>query len=356
MTLIKRKKIIKNTRICNFCKIEKDISNFRIDRKKSYCKKCNICDLNDHQKKVISRRKENSTLGTENIINKILELYNKNFNELEIAKQLNVNYNQIYTFCRELNLSIRIFEPTEEEILEKIKTLFYDGYGRRYITKELCISHPFVKLAYEKLKLPTKNNRPLKKIPDEKVCTICNILKPILDFRQMINNKDIGRDFYHMSYCNRCDKNSRREFKPINFNKFKDDVRKVIHDILINRRNISEDNIIFKNLQYSKEDLRTHVESLFSHSDNLDKNGNIWMSWANHGVYRKDTWKDDDSLTWTWHLDHKTPHSEFDYNFAEDQAFKNCWALSNLRPYSAKQNVLDGVRRTRHKQLTNENS
>lgn len=30
----------------------------------------------------------------------------------------------------------------------------------------------------------------------------------------------------------------------------------------------------------------------------------------------------------------------------EDENFKKCWALSNLRPLSAKQNVLDGNRPT----------
>lgn len=28
----------------------------------------------------------------------------------------------------------------------------------------------------------------------------------------------------------------------------------------------------------------------------------------------------------------------------EDEEFKKCWALSNLRPYSAKQNIIDGAR------------
>jgi hypothetical protein len=28
-----------------------------------------------------------------------------------------------------------------------------------------------------------------------------------------------------------------------------------------------------------------------------------------------------------------------------DEEFKKCWALSNLRPLSAKQNILDGNRR-----------
>lgn len=32
-----------------------------------------------------------------------------------------------------------------------------------------------------------------------------------------------------------------------------------------------------------------------------------------------------------------------------EENFKKCWALSNLRPYSAKQNLLDGANRKRHK-------
>lgn len=28
----------------------------------------------------------------------------------------------------------------------------------------------------------------------------------------------------------------------------------------------------------------------------------------------------------------------------EDDNFKRCWALENLRPYSAKQNIIDGAR------------
>jgi len=32
----------------------------------------------------------------------------------------------------------------------------------------------------------------------------------------------------------------------------------------------------------------------------------------------------------------------------ENEAFKECWALTNLRPYSAKQNIIDGSTRIRH--------
>jgi hypothetical protein len=48
---------------------------------------------------------------------------------------------------------------------------------------------------------------------------------------------------------------------------------------------------------------------------------------------------------WTWNIDHITTHSNFPYISMADQEFKACWALTNLRPYSAKQNIIDGCRR-----------
>ncbi len=90
----------------------------------------------------------------------------------------------------------------------------------------------------------------------------------------------------------------------------------------------------FKYLGYSLSDLKTHIESLFED----------WMSWDNYGKYELNSWNDDDKTTWKWNLDHIIPHSTFNYISMEDEAFKQCWALDNLRPYSAKQNVLDGCR------------
>jgi hypothetical protein len=57
------------------------------------------------------------------------------------------------------------------------------------------------------------------------------------------------------------------------------------------------------------------------------------------------TWNDNDLTTWTWQIDHVIPHSKFNYISMEDREFQDCWVLNNLRPYSAKQNILDGNRR-----------
>ena len=72
------------------------------------------------------------------------------------------------------------------------------------------------------------------------------------------------------------------------------------------------------------------------------------MNWNNRGIYKVNTWQDNDVSTWKWNIDHIIPQSCLPYTSMEDDNFKKCWALENLRPYSAKLNVLDGVLRARH--------
>jgi hypothetical protein len=91
-------------------------------------------------------------------------------------------------------------------------------------------------------------------------------------------------------------------------------------------------------LPYPISELRTHIEKQFE----------PWMTWNNYGKYDPKTWNDNDSSTWTWQLDHIIPHSKFNYTSLTDDSYKQAWALSNLRPYSAKLNWYDGIMRTRH--------
>jgi hypothetical protein len=92
-------------------------------------------------------------------------------------------------------------------------------------------------------------------------------------------------------------------------------------------------------LPYTIEQLKTHLESMFE----------PWMTWQNHGTYRRESWNDADQSTWAWQIDHITPQSETPYTSMSDANFKKAWDLKNLRPLSAISNQLDGARRTRHK-------
>jgi hypothetical protein len=62
-------------------------------------------------------------------------------------------------------------------------------------------------------------------------------------------------------------------------------------------------------LPYAIDELKAHLESLWEPG----------MNWDNH---TKDG----------WHIDHVRPVSSFSFNSPEDQGFKDCWALSNLMP------------------------
>jgi len=94
-----------------------------------------------------------------------------------------------------------------------------------------------------------------------------------------------------------------------------------------------------KYLPFTFLELKQHLENQFD----------IWMTWKNRGKYNPKTWKNDDISTWKWQIDHIIPKSEFPYTSMEDENFRKCWALENLRPYSAKQNIIDGATRIRHK-------
>jgi hypothetical protein len=91
-------------------------------------------------------------------------------------------------------------------------------------------------------------------------------------------------------------------------------------------------------LPYTIVQLKAHLESRFE----------PWMTWDNYGKYVFTTWNDHDPATWTWQLDHITPQAELPYTSLTDVNFQKCWSLNNLRPYSAKQNVLDGTSGIRH--------
>jgi len=106
----------------------------------------------------------------------------------------------------------------------------------------------------------------------------------------------------------------------------------------LKKKNKSKDNLSFtKFVNYSIKELKHHLESLFE----------PWMNWDNWGNYRVDSWNDNDQTTWKWQIDHIIPQYKLPYTSMEDQNFKICWSLENLRPYSAKQNLLDGSTKVR---------
>jgi len=103
-------------------------------------------------------------------------------------------------------------------------------------------------------------------------------------------------------------------------------------------------------VDWNMEEFWIHFDVLFSHPDNLTPDGKIWMTRYNQGKYNANTWDDNDPTTWVWNTDHIIPQSFFKFSKDNSEEFireqmRKCWALSNLRPLSAKQNMIDGNRR-----------
>jgi len=109
-------------------------------------------------------------------------------------------------------------------------------------------------------------------------------------------------------------------------------ISSAILQILKNNNSSKKGKSCLKYLPFTIEELKNHLESHFD----------IWMTWENHGVYRINTWDDNDPSTWVWHIDHIIPCDALPYTSMEDENFKKCWALSNLRPLSAKENIKKG--------------
>jgi hypothetical protein len=70
----------------------------------------------------------------------------------------------------------------------------------------------------------------------------------------------------------------------------------------------------FDYLPYTVDELKIHLERLFTPG----------MDWGNYGK---------------WHIDHKIADCKFDYKSMTDEEFQKCWALNNLQPLWAEENL-----------------
>lgn len=157
----------------------------------------------------------------------------------------------------------------------------------------------------------------------------------------LLNNKEKRKNYEKKYYLNnilkfkknsktlkykdskRIYKKNRRHNDPIF--KLRDSISNTILKALKKRKSNKVGKSILNYLEYTIQDLKTHLENQFD-----DK-----MFWHNHGIY--------------WHIDHIIPQSNLPYISIEDDNFKKCWSLKNLRPLEAKLNMSDGGSRIRHK-------
>lgn len=94
-------------------------------------------------------------------------------------------------------------------------------------------------------------------------------------------------------------------------NKINYDLFKAINSAF---KGILNKSIYFDYLDYTIQELKEHLESQFTPE----------MSWDNYGSY--------------WEIDHIIPINTFCLKSFEDEDFRVCWSLSNLRPLSKTEN------------------
>lgn len=235
-----------------------------------------------------------------------------------------------------------------EQQLQQIFNLFKQDFGSRKIAKIINCNRSTIIRAYKQLNLNSIN----KKTPRftyktiEKCCKICNTIKSIDQFRKRFRNKRVSFE----SYCLNCEKQANKErlklrakiLRKIDPNFYiRRSISFFIWKVLKSSSNSKNNKSCLTYINYTIEELKEHLENQFE----------SWMTWKNYGAYRKDTWNDIDPSTWTWQIDHIIPQSTLPYSSMEDENFKKCWSLENLKPLSAKQNLLDGVTRIRHKKV-----
>jgi hypothetical protein len=89
--------------------------------------------------------------------------------------------------------------------------------------------------------------------------------------------------------------------------------RTAIYQVL-KESNVDKNKHYFDILQYTPEELITHLESQFKDT----------MSWDNYGE---------------WHVDHKLPITHFNIVEMGDDEFMKCWSLGNLQPMWGIENI-----------------
>ena len=92
--------------------------------------------------------------------------------------------------------------------------------------------------------------------------------------------------------------------------------RTAIYQVL-KESNVEKNKHYFDILQYSPEELISHLESQFTDT----------MNWDNYGE---------------WHVDHKLPITSFNIQEMGDEQFMKCWSLNNLQPMWGKENIVKG--------------
>lgn len=305
---------ILSTKKCNTCNLIKDISLFREKSFNSIKSRISICKKCENKKTILSRKKKIKPIKPI-----VSSLYTTPTSRVFLGEYI------YYSNRSGLNddLAITIYLALKTDTKENISKLFNINY--------------FTIKAFDNLN-KYNNRQELEGLfikNSNKQCNICLSYKQLSEFYFRRN--------YYEKMCLMCKAKSRRYYLGMSdkekrekklrktpHEKLRHNVSKSIYKMIKSQKSTKDGESILKYLDYSFNDLIKHIESLFD-----DK-----MNWNNYGKYVIGKY--------TWQLDHIKCQSDYPYTSMEDENFKIVWALDNLRPLEARQNILDGLTRVRH--------
>ena len=99
--------------------------------------------------------------------------------------------------------------------------------------------------------------------------------------------------------------------------KMRRNVSRAVYSALTRNNGSKDGASVIKHLPYTIPQLKEHLEKQFE----------PWMNWNNYGE---------------WHLDHIYPQSKLPYDSMEHPNFLKAWALENLQPLEATENIRKG--------------
>ena len=99
--------------------------------------------------------------------------------------------------------------------------------------------------------------------------------------------------------------------------RLRNNVRRQVQHALKRNNSSKHGESVMKYLPYNVEQLKGHIEKKFE----------LWMNWNNYGE---------------WHIDHIYPQSKLPYDSMSHPNFQKCWALENLQPLEASENMSKG--------------
>ena len=221
-------------------------------------------------------------------------------------------------------MCMKKIELTESQISEIIKLYTEDLLGSPTISEKLKIHKTIVlnTLRSNGIILGPSGRRNIggKKVSDKKWReknkeSVKEYVKSWYE-----QNKEHRKEYIKEYHKNNIDKirKTKRDYE--RNRKARDPIYKLISNFrtaiytVLKESNVDKYGHYFDILQYTPEELITHLELQFKDD----------MSWDNYGI---------------WHVDHMLPITSFDIREMGDEEFMKCWSLDNLQPMWGEENI-----------------